>query len=67
VDLLEAWTGDEDVIVVNVVVTWAPVGTMQMWDAGQALSSGKAAPASTHGLGLAEAIWLVFWGVFLPG
>jgi len=58
VDLIEAWTGDDDVIVVDVVVTGAPVGTVRTWDARQALSSGKAAPASSHGLGVAEAIEL---------
>ena len=58
VDLLEAWTGDEDVIVVDAVVTGAPIGTVRMWDAGQVPSWGRAAPASTHGLGLAEAIEL---------
>src|SRR6516164_7057322 len=54
-DLIEAWTGADDVIVVDVVVTGAPVGTVRTWDARQALISGKA-PASTHGLGVAEAI-----------
>ena len=35
----------------------APVGTVQTWDARQVLISRKA-PASTHGLGVAEAIEL---------
>jgi hydrogenase maturation protease len=56
-DLLEAWAGADDVIVVDVVVTGAPVGTVRAWDARQVLISLKA-PASTHGLGLAEAIEL---------
>ena len=56
-DLIEAWTGADDVIVVDVVVTGAPVGTVQTWDARQVLISRKA-PASTHGLGVAEAIEL---------
>jgi len=57
-DLIQAWTGADDVIVVDVVVTGAPVGTVRTWDAGHALSSGESAPASTHGLGIAEAIEL---------
>jgi len=57
-DLIEAWTGADNVIVVDVVVTGAPVGTVRTWDARQPLSSGKAALASTHGLGVAEAIEL---------
>jgi len=56
-DLIEAWTGADDVIVVDVVVTGAAVGTVQTWDARQVLISRKA-PASTHGLGVAEAIEL---------
>ena len=56
-DLIEAWTGADDVIVVDVVVTGAPVGTVQTWDARQVPISCNA-PASTHGLGVAEAIEL---------
>jgi len=56
-DLIEAWAGADDVIVVDVVVTGAPVGTVRAWDARQVLISRKA-PASTHGLGVAEAIEL---------
>ena len=56
-DVIEAWTGADDVIVVDVVVSGAPVGTVRAWDARQVLISLKA-PASTHGLGLAEAIEL---------
>jgi hydrogenase maturation protease len=39
------------------VVTGAPVGTVQAWDARQPLASIRT-PASTHGLGVAEAIEL---------
>jgi hydrogenase maturation protease len=56
-DLIEAWKGAEDVIVVDAVVTGAPVGTVQAWDGRQPLASIKAT-ASTHGLGVAEAIEL---------
>ncbi len=56
-DLIEAWTGSDDVIVIDAVVTGAPVGTVQTWDARQTPISSKT-PPSTHGLGVAEAIEL---------
>jgi len=56
-DLIEAWRGTDDVIVVDAVVTGAPVGTVQAWDARQPLASARTT-ASTHGLGVAEAIEL---------
>ncbi len=56
-DLIEAWRGADDVIVVDAVVTGAPVGTVQAWDARQPLASASKA-ASTHGFGVAEAIGL---------
>ena len=57
VDLIEAWKGADDVIVVDAVVTGAPVGTVQAWDGSQPLAS-VSTTTSTHGLGLAEAIQL---------
>jgi hydrogenase maturation protease len=56
-DLIEAWRGADDVIVVDAVVTGAPVGTVQAWDARQPLAS-VSTTASTHSLGVAEAIGL---------
>ena len=56
-DLIEAWKGADDVILVDAVVTGAPVGAVQAWDGRQPLASIKAT-ASTHGLGVAEAIEL---------
>ena len=56
-DLIEAWSGADDVIVVDAVVTGAPVGTVQAWDAQHPLAS-VSTTASTHGLGVAEAIEL---------
>jgi hydrogenase maturation protease len=56
-DLIEAWRGADDVIVVDALVTGAPVGTVQAWDARQPLASVRTT-ASTHGLGVAEAIEL---------
>lgn len=56
-DLIEAWRGADDVIVVDAVVTGAPVGTVRAWDPRQPLASVRST-ASTHGLGVAEAIEL---------
>lgn len=47
----------DDVIVVDAVMTGAPVGTVQAWDGRQPLISYRTV-ASTHGLGIAEAIEL---------
>jgi len=56
-DLIEAWKGVDDVIVVDAVVTGAPVGTVHAWDGRQPLSS-VTTTDSTHGFGVAEAIKL---------
>jgi hydrogenase maturation protease len=56
-DLMEAWNGADDVILVDAVLTGAPVGTVQAWDGRQSLAP-VWANASTHGLGVAEAIEL---------
>jgi hydrogenase maturation protease len=56
-DLMEAWNGADDVILVDAVLTGAPVGTVQVWDGRRPLASVRT-NASTHGLGVAEAIEL---------
>ena len=56
-DLMEAWNDADDVILVDAVLTGAPVGTVQAWDGRQPLTTIRAT-ASTHGLGVAEAIEL---------
>jgi hydrogenase maturation protease len=56
-DLIEAWSGADDVIMVDAVVSGAPVGTVQVWDGPRPHAAGRTT-ASTHGLGLAEAIEL---------
>jgi len=56
-DLIEAWKSADDVIVVDAVVTGAPVGTVQVWDGRQPLNSVRTT-ASTHCFGVAEAIEL---------
>ena len=56
-DLIEAWDTVDDVIVVDAVLTGAPVGTVQAWD-GRQLPASVSSAASTHGFGVAEAIEL---------
>ena len=55
--LIEAWTGADDVVLVDAVVTGAPVGKVWLWDGGQVTTQGSI-PISTHGYGVAEAIKL---------
>lgn len=56
-ELIEAWSGADDVIVVDAVMTGAPPGSVFLWD-GQHPPASHSSTASTHGLGLAEAIEL---------
>lgn len=56
-ELMEIWTGAEDVIVIDAVVTSAPVGSIHVWDGRPPLGRDKSC-RSTHGLGVAEAIEL---------
>lgn len=55
-DLMEAWSTDDDVIVVDCVVSGAPTGTVHEWEASRRFTFQS--PGSTHGLGLREAIEL---------
>jgi len=56
-ELLDAWTGADDVIVIDAVVTGAPAGAVHVWD-GQRPPAFATSTGSTHGLGLAQAIEL---------
>jgi len=56
-DLIETWKDADDVIVVDAMVTGAPVGTVQAWEGGEPVAS-VSTTASTHSLGLAKAIEL---------
>jgi len=56
-DLIEAWTGANDVVVIDAVVSGAPAGTVHVWD-GQRLPTFATSAESTHGLGVAQAIKL---------
>jgi hydrogenase maturation protease len=53
--LIEAWSGSDDVIVIDAVMTGADPGRVHVWDDPQNLRPG-ASPASSHGLGVGEAI-----------
>ena len=55
-ELLSAWRSDDDLIVVDAVVTGAPVGTVHRWDGIPPAAS--SASASTHGLGVIQALRL---------
>ncbi|MGC2197067.1 MAG: hydrogenase maturation protease [Terriglobales bacterium] len=55
--LIDVWQHADHAILVDAVVTGAPAGTIHVWDGrGHALDSKT--PASTHGLGIAEAVEL---------
>ena len=55
--LIDLWEPADEVILVDAVVTGAPAGTIHVWDSRRVALDSKAS-ASTHGLGLAEAIEL---------
>jgi hydrogenase maturation protease len=55
--LMEAWRGHDDVILIDAVMTGALAGTVQVWDGQRPMQRGKSS-GSTHGMGVAEAIAL---------
>ncbi len=59
--LMESWRdvpGEQDVILVDAVVTGAPPGTVTVWDARSAPIVGDFLRCSTHAFGVAEAVKL---------
>lgn len=54
-DLIEAWNGADNVVVVDAVETGASLGTVHLWD-GREASFPPDKSVSTHGLGVAAAI-----------
>jgi len=56
-ELLDAWSGADNVLVIDAVLTGALVGTVHRWDTPHSIPFGKSA-SSTHGFGLAEAVGL---------
>lgn len=57
-ELLEAWAGEPAVVVVDAMASGAPPGTVRRFDAVREPLPAAPAGASTHGLGLAEAVGL---------
>lgn len=57
-ELLDAWEGAESVVVVDAVRTGAEPGSLHRFDASSAPLPAQTGSASTHGLGLAEALEL---------
>ena len=57
-ELLDAWEGLERVVVVDAVRTGAVAGTVHTFDASSTPLPARTGAASTHGLGLAEALEL---------
>ncbi|HMK29901.1 MAG TPA: hydrogenase maturation protease [Terriglobales bacterium] len=55
--LIKAWTGAEDVVVVDTVTTNAPAGKVHVWKNAQFIVP-RRRTSSTHGFGVAEAIEL---------
>jgi hydrogenase maturation protease len=58
VELLDLWQGAREVVVIDAVSTGAPPGTIHRLDAGEGPLPADLGVASTHALGLAEAIEL---------
>lgn len=55
--LIDAWSGSDDVIVVDTVMTGAPAGAVHVWDSQQSVPLPRT-PVSTHGLAVAQAVEL---------
>jgi hydrogenase maturation protease len=54
-ELVESWYKDDDVILIDAVVTASPVGSVCVWD-GRAPKVPSNPQVSSHGFGVAEAI-----------
>jgi hydrogenase maturation protease len=57
-ELLEAWSGADRVILIDAVCTGSPAGAVSVWEGWSAPVAGETFRCSTHALGLAEAIAL---------
>jgi hydrogenase maturation protease len=66
-ELLAAWEGEPAVIVVDAMLSGEPPGTVRRFDAAREPLPAAPAGASTHGLGLAEAVGLARALGRLPG
>jgi hydrogenase maturation protease len=54
-ELVESWYKDDDVTLIDAVVTGSPVGTIRVWD-GRAPKVPSNPQVSSHGFGVAEGI-----------
>ena len=54
-ELVETWYKDDDVILIDAVVTGSPVGTVHVWE-GKRINVPSNPQVSSHGFGVAEAI-----------
>lgn len=55
-ELIDAWLGPREVILIDTVVTGAAPGTITVWDAGKSPLPPDRFCCSTHAFGLAEAV-----------
>lgn len=58
IDLMEAWSGHQEAIVIDAVMTGADPGSVTIWEAHRTPLPPDRFPCSTHGLGVAEAVEL---------
>lgn len=56
--LMDEWSSEEEVILVDAVVSGAAPGTVMSWDVHRAALPADCFPCSTHALGVAEAVEL---------
>jgi hydrogenase maturation protease len=56
-ELIDAWNGVDDIVIVDAVMTGGPAGKVWLWD-GERLPLPETLSLSTHGFGVAEAIRL---------
>ncbi len=64
--LMDLWRGARNVTLVDATMTGAPVGTVHVWDAAH-LAGAASSSASSHGLGVMEAIAMSRNLGWLPG
>jgi len=56
-EVMELWRDHDDVIIIDAVTTASRIGTLHIWDP-EGLPKNCQVSASTHGLGIAEAVEL---------
>ncbi|MGB8060502.1 MAG: hydrogenase maturation protease [Candidatus Sulfotelmatobacter sp.] len=56
-ELIDAWNGADDVVIVDAVITGGPAGKVWLWDSEQ-LPLAESLSLSTHGFGIVEGIQL---------